>query len=353
MVAFHPGNARKRNIPDWTKSGPCLYRHTGSGTYYARIRFGGVLHRKSLRTTDFKYARRLLSEFRHDLERTDPRSGKMSFGQVLGQYEKTLGSLASGTQYNKRKVLERLRRTWHGVDTLPLRNVKPSHVEGWLSRHYGAGSASGFNQALTVIRDALQQAEEDRVIATSPAAKLKYRKPIKPIRLVPSQEEFEAIVANVRQQQHGEESADFVELAGSIGLGQAELKGLRRCDINFRQNQITTFRHKTGTGFTIPLYPRARVILERLTAGKRHEEKLLGIGNVRKSLFHACERLGLPHYSLRSFRRMFVTRALRSGVDVATVARWQGHRDGGKLILDTYSDVIGEDHSNAMAQLLK
>jgi hypothetical protein len=45
---------------------------------------------------------------------------------------------------------------------------------------------------------------------------------------------------------------------------------------------------------------------------------------------------------------MFVTEALRKGVSVKILADLQGHTDGGKLILQTYSDVIGEkDRSEA------
>ena len=48
---------------------------------------------------------------------------------------------------------------------------------------------------------------------------------------------------------------------------------------------------------------------------------------------------------------MFITRAIELGVDVKVIAEWQGHRDGGKLILQTYSHVRPE-HSNRMAQLM-
>jgi hypothetical protein len=48
---------------------------------------------------------------------------------------------------------------------------------------------------------------------------------------------------------------------------------------------------------------------------------------------------------------MFITRAIQLGVDVKVIAQWQGHRDGGKLILDTYSHV-NPVHSNRMAQLI-
>jgi hypothetical protein len=48
---------------------------------------------------------------------------------------------------------------------------------------------------------------------------------------------------------------------------------------------------------------------------------------------------------------MFITRAIERGVDVKVIAEWQGHRDGGQLILSTYSHVRPV-HSQRMAQLL-
>jgi len=48
---------------------------------------------------------------------------------------------------------------------------------------------------------------------------------------------------------------------------------------------------------------------------------------------------------------MFITRGIERGVDVKVISQWQGHRDGGKLILDTYSHV-NPVHSNRMAQLM-
>jgi hypothetical protein len=51
-------------------------------------------------------------------------------------------------------------------------------------------------------------------------------------------------------------------------------------------------------------------------------------------------------------RRYFITKALRLGVDVPTIARWQGHRDGGVLIMSVYGDIVRMDHSQKMAALL-
>jgi hypothetical protein len=48
---------------------------------------------------------------------------------------------------------------------------------------------------------------------------------------------------------------------------------------------------------------------------------------------------------------MFIERAIERGIDIKVIALWQGHRDGGKLILDTYSHVR-PIHSQRMAELL-
>src|SRR5207247_8538643 len=48
---------------------------------------------------------------------------------------------------------------------------------------------------------------------------------------------------------------------------------------------------------------------------------------------------------------MFITRAIERGVDVKVIAEWQGHKAGGRLILNTYSHVRPV-HSQRMAQIM-
>jgi integrase len=53
----------------------------------------------------------------------------------------------------------------------------------------------------------------------------------------------------------------------------------------------------------------------------------------------------ITHHDLR---HLFATRCIESGVDVPTVARWLGHRDGGALAMRTYGH-LREEHSRAAA----
>jgi integrase len=192
------------------------------------------------------------------------------------------------------------------------------------------------------------------MISASPAAHLHSAKREKPIRLTPSFEQFKAIIADVRSQPFNadaQDSADFLEFLGLAGLGQAEAAALTCSDVDFEAQRIITFRHKTTTGFAVPLYPQIRPLLERLCNGRAHDERVFRIADARKALAGACRRLGYPPFSQRSLRRLFITRAIERGVDVKVIAEWQGHKDGGKLILDTYSHV-NPAHSQRMAQLM-
>ena len=344
----------------WTKSkGSGLYRYNPTGQYFARVRFHGKLYRRKLDTADYKLAQRKLDEFKVTLRRTDATKGNTSFAAVLDDYDKTLTG-ADSTKEDKRHIIAKLKETWFGVATLPLRHVKPSYVQRWLNEHFGDKSASYYNSALSVIRCALDMALNDHVIMENPAAGLKYRKRKKPIRMTPTFEQFKQIVADIRAQRFNadaEESGDFVEFLGLAGLGQAEAASIKRGDVDLATGRIVIYRHKTDVGFVIPLYPQLRPLVEKLCKGKRHNERLFSVEQARKALANSCKRLGFinesdePTFTHRSLRRMFITRAIERGVDVKVIAEWQGHKDGGKLILQTYS-YVNPVHSNRMALLM-
>jgi integrase len=358
-----------------------LYRYEPSGQYFARVRFRGKLYRQKLGdgVSDLDLAKRKLRDFKNDLERTDATRGNASFAAVLKDYAKTLtgtddsklneyfkatgeGALLKekelagddSTIKDKLTIIRKLKQTFFGVDSLPLRRIKPSQFKAWLATHYGKHSASYYNSALALIRAALDMAVRDKIILENPANGLTYRKRDKPIRLTPTFEQFEEIVADIRSQRFNrdaEQSGDFIEFLGLAGLGQAEAAAIKRSHIDLDSGRIIAYRHKTDVGFVVPIYPQLRPLVEKLCRGKKHNERLFSINEARKALTNACKRLDLPSFTHRSLRRMFITRAIERGVDVKVVAEWQGHRDGGKLILQTYSHVRAL-HSQRMAQLM-
>ena len=330
-----------------------MYRYNPSRQYFARVRKGGKLYRQKLGTDDLAYAKRKLSEFKRDLERTDHTKGKKSFGAVLDDYAATLKG-APSTLRDKKATILTIKTIFGGCESQPLRNLAPSKLEAFLADRYGPLSASAYNSALALVRSALDLAVRDKIIVENPVAHLKYRKRETPVRLTPTFEQFQEIVASVRAQPFNadaQDSGDFLEMMGLLGLGQAELSALGRSDVDLAAGRIFVKRRKTGVGFHIPIFPQARALIEKLCQGKSHDGRLFKLDDARKALASACKRLGYAPFSQRSLRRMFITSAIERGVDVKVIAQWQGHKDGGKLILDTYSHV-NPDHSNRMARLM-
>jgi integrase len=344
---------RTRQKSAFQKVGECLYRYSPNGVYYARFESNGKEIRRSLRTTDRASAQRALAWIKQEREQVDPAQGKLTLAELCDRYAATIQHQAAKTIQRKLLIVHRIKSHWPTGRLTQVAKVRPSQVDLWLSRyHFGSASRNLF---ISCIKEIFALALRDRIIATSPAAHLRYAKRQKPIRATPSFEEFKAIVGTIRSQKFNghdpEESADFVEFLGLAGLGKAEAAALRQSDIDWQHETITTFRQKTKSGFAIPIYPQLKPLLLRRRHDSAPNERVFKIENAKKAIANACRRLNLPQYSHISFRRMFITRAIERGVDVKVIAEWQGHKDGGKLILDTYSHV-NRAHSHRMAQLM-
>jgi len=342
----------KVTLGAFQKVGECLYRYSSNGVYYARIKSSGKEIRRSLETTDPALARRNLSKLRNEQSQIDRSKNRLTLRELCDTFLKTTQHQKPKTIERKTLIAERIKSEWPTGSSIQVSKIKPTDVQLWLAR-YNFGPVSR-NLHLACVKEILKMAVQDGVIGSSPAEKLQAVKLDKPIRKTPTFAEFKTIVADIRAQRFSadaQDSADFVEFIGLAGLGQAEASALKVNDIDWERNTITTFRHKTKSGFSIPLYPQVRPLLERLVAGKDGSENVFQIKDAKRAIAAACWRLRLPAYSHRSFRRLFITRAIELGVDVKVIAEWQGHRDGGKLILDTYSHV-NRAHSQRMAQLM-
>jgi integrase len=351
--AYTQEQMRTRQKSAFQKVGECLYRYSSNGVYYARFESGSKEIRRSLRTTDRASAQRALAWLKQEREQVDPAQGKLTLAELCDRYAATIQHQKPKTVERKALIIRRVKKHWPTGRFTQLTKVKPSHVDLWISRYrFGPHSR---NLHMACVKEIFEMAVRDGIISRSPAAHLRRVKPPKPIRATPSFEEFKAIVESIRSQKFNghdaQESADFVEFLGLAGLGKAEAAALRQGDIDWQRETITTFRHKTKSGFAIPIYPQLKPLLLRRRRDDAPNERVFAIDNAKKAIANACRRLNLPKYSHLSFRRMFITRAIERGVDVKVVAEWQGHKDGGKLILDTYSHV-NRAHSHRMAQLM-
>jgi integrase len=355
----------RSRIGKLVRVGQCLYRHTHNNIYYFKGQIEHKQFTRSLGTSDRKWAERKIADFRREREHLVPSADKMALAcrcveacecdTLINRYRPRFAARKEHTRLNKERILDRIKHDWPQLEPgTAISKIRPSDCERWLAG-YAYLSASTYNDHLWLLKDLFAFAVDDRLLESSPAAKLKARKREDPERLTPTFEQFEAIIHSVRVQQfngHGAaDSGDFLEFMGLAGLGQAETSALTRGDVHFKANQISVLRRKTSKRFSVPIFPQVRLLLEKLCAGKAHNEKLFKIADAKKALSAACKRLNLPAFSQRSLRRMFISQAIEHGVDVKVIAEWQGHRDGGVLILKTYSHVRAA-HSQRMAQLM-
>ena len=72
----------------------------------------------------------------------------------------------------------------------------------------------------------------------------------------------------------------------------------------------------------------------------------------QKSMNRAAKSVKIARITHHDLRHLFATRCIESGVDIPTVSRWLGHKDGGALAMKTYGHLRNE-HSQQMAAKVK
>lgn len=340
----------------WRRAGQCLYVYEPSGVYYARARIRGKLKSHCLKTSDRKLADRRLRKWLNDQERMDPNAGDMTLEGLVERYGATLRG-ADKTVSIKRRVMGELLERWPTDAPRRVARIRQGHVKTWLAG-FGFG-ASAYNAHYWTVRAMFAQAVADRIIPENPAEGIPNAKRERPRRMTPSWEQFRAIVENVRGQrwaEHAEDSADLIEFMGLCGVGQAEAAGLCWKHVDFAKGEMLFFRVKTRTAYAVPIFPQVRPLLEKMRdergASPDPEAPVFQVKDPKIALEKGCKRLGFTHYSPRSLRRMFITRCLTLGLSVKNVARWQGHQDGGALILRVYSHVIDSHEQREAAKLV-
>jgi integrase len=109
---------------------------------------------------------------------------------------------------------------------------------------------------------------------------------------------------------------------------------------------------KNWTVRRVPLIPEARELFERMRAERNDEPvdaKVFLVRESQKALDRACKKVVAERITHHDLRHLFATRCIESGVDIPTVSRWLGHKDGGALAMKTYGH-LRREHSVAQAQ---
>jgi integrase len=77
-------------------------------------------------------------------------------------------------------------------------------------------------------------------------------------------------------------------------------------------------------------------------------QKLAGTCGARSAPDSAARKLCIPRITHHDIRHLFATVGIEAAIDIPTVSRWLGHKDGGALAMKTYGH-LRREHSVAQA----
>ena len=355
----------------WTKAPVAnLVRYEPSGIYFARAKVRGKLVRKSLDTNILSVAKLRLADVVDAEHRAVAPSqtkivGKMTFGDALAIFrerQKHATDVKDSTKrYNERAAIDLL-KTWTGLEQMDVKRITKFDCLEWRSRFGKMYASTVINGTLSVLRRILDIAMDSGVRYDNPAkdkdvkrARVR-RKELK----LPEPDQFVALLAHVRGNGSGRggHSADAIQFFSYAGPRLNEAARIYGRDCSFVKNEIV-IRGDLITGTKnweirrVPMIPEMRKLLERLKAERSEQEFLnnpvLRVHKFNRSLKNACTKLGLHHLTHHDLRHLFATRCIESGVDIPTVAKWLGHKDGGVLAMQTYGH-LRDKHSANMAE---
>lgn len=342
----------------WTKAAENLVRHRG-GVYYLYAKVAGKPIRVSLETEDLRIAKlkrdEKLAALRRAAEMEAPGGRIRTIGDALDVTSVRLVErphTKESTNDYYRDLIAIMRKTLP-VSTL-ARSWNATDAAVWWKKTARDYSAQRANNLLGVLKTMTGILVESGIRVEDPALKLRRVRIIGRQLDVPSREDMERIIQSIATQgkRASIESSHYVAFLAYSGCRHGEAAAVRWEDID--PQWLTITGGETGTKNhevrRVPISGPLRAIIE----ARRYPGAggpIFSIVSPRIALDNACNRLGLPHLRLHDLRHFFATWCIEKGVDIPTVAKWLGHKDGGVLAMKTYGH-LRDEHSLASARKL-
>jgi integrase len=377
----------EKREPKWIKTRvQHVLKDRDSGRYYVRGYRQGKEIWKALGTTSFSVAQarapKILGEINKVRILADALlDGKPTVAEIAELYKakvETDVTIKDSSRAYRFETIATLFRSWPGLADCRLSSVTVAQCREWakgfLKSKRASGhnwktepsrtiSASRFNNTVDTLRHIFEIGKEHGIILSNPADSIgKVTPKQKPMR-IPSRERFNDLVKEIRAAKGAVSqcSADLVEFLAYSGCRVDESRWVVWPDVDRERKQIFISGHehtgtKRGDGRWIPIIPPLERLLDDLQANPRYPRSakrrragyVLAVRECQKAIDRACERLKIQRFSHHDLRHLFATRCIESGIDIPTVSKWLGHRDGGALAMKTYGH-LRDEHSQAMA----
>jgi len=346
-----------------------LYLHVPTGTYYARAKVGGADRWATLETNVFSVAEQRVRKKVIELKKgqTAVRAlnrGIATFGQAAEAYksavELNVNLKPSSIGYRK-QTIEALLKSWPGLRERKLGDITRRDCQQWAAAYAKRVHGTRFNNTLDSLRHIFELGIDRGLIHSNPAAEVcKVKVTAKKLEL-PSREQFMKLLGTVETSGAwcAKECADLIRFLAFSGCRITEAAHIEWKHVDGKKGTILVEGEpeagtKNRERRLIPIIDPMRELLERLTQRDREPRNpgrngyVLHVVECREALQTACVKLGIHRLTHHDLRHLFATRCIESGVDIPTVARWLGHKDGGALAMKTYGH-LRDEHSQAMA----
>jgi integrase len=344
-----------------------LVRYKPSGVYFARAKVGGKLIRQSLKTNVLSIAKlRLKDLLAGEQQKTERRKtiavGKMTFGDALEIYKRRVtedGETKPSTKKYQTEILEAVQKSWPEINSLDVKKITHAECTNWRSRFGAEYSATRVNGAISMLRRTFQIAIDSGIRHDNPIQTIRRAKVRNKQLTLPEAGQFLAFVKELETSgsRHSRPCANLVRFLAYGGFRKTEAANITWADCDSVKNKITVRGDpETGTKNSeireVPMIPDVVQLLERLRAERSDEPPETPVMKVRecqKAMDRAAKVVGMTRITHHDLRHLFATRCIESGVDIPTVSRWLGHKDGGALAMKVYGH-LRDQHSTAMAQ---
>jgi integrase len=344
-----------------------LIRYVPSGTFFARLRVGGNLIRKSLKTDVMTVAKLRLADLEKNERgfvetRKTASQGRMTFGDCLAIFRtqtETSNHLKPAGKRYRAEAINSILKSWPELESLDVRRISTNDCNTWAAKFSSQYSSSRFNGTIGVLRAILNVAMANDVIFRNPAMGIKRAKVRPKILALPESQQFERFVIELENgaSRDSRNCANLVRFLSFGGFRKAEASNITWADLDFDKKEILVRGDpETGTknwGIRrVPMIPEMQALLQRLRTERPDElptDFVMRVRECQKSMDRAAKVVGMTRITHHDLRHLFATRCIESGVDVPTVSRWLGHKDGGALAMKVYGH-LRDQHSVAMAQ---
>lgn len=345
---------------------PNLLRNRSSGVYYARFRIDGKLVWRTLETDVYTTAKlKLPDKIEEERKLVAAGDGQITFEQAAKVYLERIhrdpGLKVRTKEYHEQR-LSALVESWDGLERRKLRSVTKDECLQWASLFAADYSPTSFNHTLGILRAIFEIGIERGARYDNPAKAVDRLGEKPKVLCLPEPGQFQSFIAEI-ESGGGRDSrncADLVRFLAYGGFRITEAKFVTWADCDFKRGQIVVRGHPdTGTkgeghARRIPMIPEMKTLLEHIRTERAQEpnsEAVMSVHECQKAMNRAAKEVGMARITHHDLRHLFATRCIESGVDVPTVSRWLGHKDGGALAMRVYGH-LRDAHSNEMAKLV-